>query len=50
MPQTVIDVFQAYLDQANKGLANWLFKNRGIKFIIMPATVPADFLYATITK
>lgn len=50
MPQTVVDVIQGYLDQANKGLANWLFRHRGIKLISMPATVPIDFLLATISK
>uniref|UniRef100_A0A1A9X120 triacylglycerol lipase n=1 Tax=Glossina brevipalpis TaxID=37001 RepID=A0A1A9X120_9MUSC len=50
MPQTVLDVIQDYIEQANKGLANWLFKHRGIKLLSLPATVPIDFLMATYNK
>lgn len=50
MPQTVLDVIQDYIEQANKGLANWLFKNRGIKLLSLPATVPIDFFMATVSK
>ncbi|XP_013111486.2 1-acylglycerol-3-phosphate O-acyltransferase Pnpla3 [Stomoxys calcitrans] len=50
MPQTVLDVIQDYIEQANKGLANWLFKHRGIKLLSLPATVPMDFLFATVSK
>ncbi|XP_075164492.1 brummer isoform X2 [Haematobia irritans] len=50
MPQTVLDVIQDYIEQANKGLANWLFKHRGIKLLSLPATVPIDFLFATVNK
>uniref|UniRef100_A0A1B0BPB1 triacylglycerol lipase n=1 Tax=Glossina palpalis gambiensis TaxID=67801 RepID=A0A1B0BPB1_9MUSC len=50
MPQTVLDVIQDYIEQANKGLANWLFKHRGIKLLSLPATVPMDFLMATVNK
>ncbi|KRK01906.1 patatin-like phospholipase domain-containing protein 2 [Drosophila teissieri] len=50
MPQTVLDVIQDYIEQANKGLANWIFKHRGIKLLSLPATVPMDFLLATISK
>lgn len=50
MPETVLEVIQDYIDSANKGLANWLFKHKGIKLLSLPATVPADFLIATISK
>lgn len=50
MPQTVLDVIQDYIEQANKGLANWLFRHRGIKLLSLPATVPMDFLLATVYK
>ncbi|XP_062126060.1 1-acylglycerol-3-phosphate O-acyltransferase Pnpla3-like isoform X1 [Drosophila sulfurigaster albostrigata] len=50
MPQTVLDVIQDYIEQANKGLANWIFKHRGIKLLSLPATVPMDFLLATVYK
>lgn len=50
LPETVMTVIQGYLDSANKGLANWLFKHRSIKLLSLPATVPVDFLCATITK
>ncbi|XP_064542150.1 1-acylglycerol-3-phosphate O-acyltransferase Pnpla3-like [Drosophila montana] len=50
MPQTVLDVIQDYIEQANKGLANWIFRHRGIKLLSLPATVPMDFLLATVYK
>ncbi|XP_065359202.1 1-acylglycerol-3-phosphate O-acyltransferase Pnpla3 isoform X2 [Calliphora vicina] len=50
MPQTVLDVIQDYIEQANKGLANWIFKHRGIKLLSLPATVPMDFFLATVSK
>lgn len=50
MPETVLDVIQDYLEQANKGLANWIFKHRGIKLLSLPATVPMDFFLATVSK
>ncbi|XP_055902682.1 1-acylglycerol-3-phosphate O-acyltransferase Pnpla3 [Eupeodes corollae] len=50
MPQTVLDVIHAYIEQANKGLANWIFKHRGVKLLSLPATVPLDFLLATVSK
>lgn len=50
MPETVLNVIQSYLDSANKGLYNWLFKHKSIKLLALPATVPVDFLSATISK
>lgn len=53
MPDTVLTVFQTYIEQANIGLANWIFKHRGIKLLqtlSLPAIVPADFICATLTK
>lgn len=53
MPETVVNVFQTYIDSANKGIASWLFKHKGAKIIralSLPATVPVDIIYATITK
>lgn len=53
MPDTVLTVFQTYVDQANKGLINWVFRHRGaklLKALSLPATLPADFVCATLTK
>ncbi|XP_055594205.1 1-acylglycerol-3-phosphate O-acyltransferase Pnpla3-like isoform X4 [Uranotaenia lowii] len=53
MPDTVLTVFQAYVDQANKGLLNWVFRHRGaklLKALSLPATLPADIVCATLTK
>lgn len=53
MPETVLTVFQTYIEAANIGLANWLFKYRGVKLLqtlSLPAILPADFIYATLTK
>ncbi|XP_039963748.1 1-acylglycerol-3-phosphate O-acyltransferase Pnpla3 isoform X1 [Bactrocera tryoni] len=50
MPQTVLDVIQDYIEQANKGLANWIFRHRGLKLLSLPATVPLDFFMATMSK
>ncbi|XP_055384251.1 1-acylglycerol-3-phosphate O-acyltransferase Pnpla3 isoform X2 [Condylostylus longicornis] len=50
MPETVLDVIQSYIDQANKGLVNWLFKNRGVKIISLPATLPVEIFLLTISK
>lgn len=43
LPETVLNVIHDCIEQANKGLANWIFKHRGIKFLSLPATVPMDF-------
>lgn len=53
MPETVLTVFQMYIESANKGLANWMFRYKGTKILqalSLPATLPADFVYATLTK
>lgn len=50
LPETVLNVIQDCIEQANKGLANWIFKHRGIKLLSLPASVPMDFFLATITK
>lgn len=53
MPETVLTVFQTYIESANKGLANWVFRHRGAKLLqalSLPATLPADFVCATLTK
>ncbi|XP_037025400.1 1-acylglycerol-3-phosphate O-acyltransferase Pnpla3-like isoform X3 [Bradysia coprophila] len=53
MPETVLTVFQTYIESANKGLANWIFKHRGaklLKTLSLPATLPADIVCATLTK
>lgn len=53
MPETVLTVFQTYIESANKGLANWIFKHRGAKLLhtlSLPATLPADLICATLTK
>ncbi|XP_011873847.1 PREDICTED: patatin-like phospholipase domain-containing protein 3 isoform X2 [Vollenhovia emeryi] len=53
MPETVLTIFQDAIDSANKGLVNWLFKHRSMKLLSLlslPCTLPADVMYATITK
>lgn len=53
MPETVMTIFQDAIDSANKGLVNWLFKHRSMKLLSLlslPCTLPADVMYATITK
>lgn len=53
MPETVLTVFQTYIESANKGLANWMFRHKGTKILqalSLPATLPADFVCATLTK
>lgn len=53
MPDTVVSIFQEAIEKANKGLLNWLFKHRGMKLLsvlTLPYTLPADLVYATITK
>lgn len=53
MPETVLHVFQTYIESANKGLANWMFRRNGTKILqalSLPATLPADFVCATLTK
>lgn len=53
MPETVLTVFQTYIDSANIGLAKWIFKYRGwrlLQTLSLPATVPADIICATLTK
>lgn len=53
MPETVLTVFQTYIDSANIGLAKWIFKYRGWRLLhtlSLPATVPADIICATLTK
>jgi len=53
MPETVMTIFQDAIDSANKGLVNWLFKHRSMKLLSLlslPCTIPADVMYATITK
>ncbi|XP_058838312.1 1-acylglycerol-3-phosphate O-acyltransferase Pnpla3-like isoform X1 [Topomyia yanbarensis] len=53
MPDTVLTVFQTYMDQANKGLMNWVFRHRGaklLKALSLPATLPADIVCATLAK
>ncbi|XP_058054693.1 1-acylglycerol-3-phosphate O-acyltransferase Pnpla3-like isoform X3 [Anopheles bellator] len=53
MPENVLTVFQTYIEQANKGLINWVFRHRGGKLLTalsLPATLPADIMCATLTK
>lgn len=53
MPDTVLTVFQTYIEDANKGLMNWIFRHRGarlLKALSLPATLPADIMVATLTK
>uniref|UniRef100_A0AAG5DU42 triacylglycerol lipase n=1 Tax=Anopheles atroparvus TaxID=41427 RepID=A0AAG5DU42_ANOAO len=53
MPDNVLTVFQTYIEQANKGLINWVFRHRGAKLLTalsLPATLPADIVCATLTN
>ncbi|XP_061511405.1 patatin-like phospholipase domain-containing protein 2 isoform X3 [Anopheles gambiae] len=53
MPDNVLTVFQTYIEQANKGLINWVFRHRGGKLLTalsLPAILPADIVCATLTK
>uniref|UniRef100_A0A6M2DS36 triacylglycerol lipase n=1 Tax=Xenopsylla cheopis TaxID=163159 RepID=A0A6M2DS36_XENCH len=53
LPETVLTVFQNAIDSANKGLINWMFRHRGMKLLTVlsiPYTLPADIVYATLTK
>lgn len=53
MPETVVNVFHAYIGSANSGLLNWIFRRRGARLIqalSLPATLPADIVCATLTK
>lgn len=54
MPETVLTVFQTYINQANKGLMNWIFRHKSTRLLktalALPATLPADILCATLTK
>lgn len=53
MPDTVLTVFQTYIEEANKGLMNWVLQYRGarlLKALSLPATLPADIMVATLTK
>nr|XP_029731247.1 1-acylglycerol-3-phosphate O-acyltransferase Pnpla3-like isoform X1 [Aedes albopictus]XP_029731248.1 1-acylglycerol-3-phosphate O-acyltransferase Pnpla3-like isoform X1 [Aedes albopictus] len=53
MPDTVLTVFQTYIEEANKGLMNWVFRHRGarlLKALSLPATLPADIMVATLSK
>uniref|UniRef100_A0A182N2T2 triacylglycerol lipase n=1 Tax=Anopheles dirus TaxID=7168 RepID=A0A182N2T2_9DIPT len=53
MPDNVLTVFQTYIEQANKGLINWVFRHRGGKLLTalsLPAILPADIMCATLTK
>ncbi|XP_050067068.1 uncharacterized protein LOC126555966 isoform X1 [Anopheles maculipalpis] len=53
MPDNVLTVFQTYIEQANKGLINWVFRHRGGKLLTalsLPAILPADIVCATLTN
>lgn len=53
MPDTVLSVFQTYIDSANKGIANWIFYFNGrkiLKTIVLPATKSMDLLFIILTK
>lgn len=54
MPETVVDVFHTYINQANKGFMSWLFKHRTARLlkamITLPATLPTDIFLATVKK
>ncbi|KAG5681879.1 hypothetical protein PVAND_011286 [Polypedilum vanderplanki] len=52
MPEQVLNVMAKYLEESNNGLVKW-FKAPAVfilKTLAMPATIPCDFVYATLTK
>lgn len=52
MPEQVMSAMAKYLEESNSGLIRW-FKAPAIyvlKTLAMPATVPCDIVYATLTK
>lgn len=53
MPETVLTVFQTYIESTNIGLAKWIFRHRGWRLLnklTLPATLPAEMICATLTK
>ncbi|XP_043473781.1 1-acylglycerol-3-phosphate O-acyltransferase Pnpla3 isoform X2 [Leptopilina heterotoma] len=52
-PDTLMSIFQDAIDSANKGILNWLFNQKSVKLLSLlsiPYTLPADVVYATVTK
>lgn len=52
-PDTLMSIFQDAIDSANKGIFNWLFNHKSVKLLSLlsiPYTLPADVVYATVTK
>lgn len=53
MPETVVNVMKAYIENANKGFFGWLIKRPAmfvLRTLSIPATLPCDIVYATLTK
>lgn len=53
MPDSVMTIIQDYIEQTNKGFLGWLFKRKSVrilKALSWPAFLPADIVYATLTK
>jgi patatin-like phospholipase domain-containing protein 2 len=52
MPEQVLSAMAKYIEESNNGFVKW-FKAPAVyllKTIAMPATIPCDFVYATLTK
>jgi hypothetical protein len=52
MPEQVIIAMAKYFEESNNGLVKW-FKTPAVyvlKTLALPATVPCDIVYATLTK
>ncbi|KAH0555513.1 1-acylglycerol-3-phosphate O-acyltransferase Pnpla3 [Cotesia glomerata] len=53
LPETVMTILQDAIDSANKGIINWLFKQKSFKLLSvlsLPYTLPVDVMCATINK
>ncbi|CAG0921250.1 unnamed protein product [Notodromas monacha] len=53
LPDVVTNTLQEYIDAANKGLMNWIFRHRGAKLISilsLPYLLPLDIAHATFLR
>jgi hypothetical protein len=53
LPDVVTNTLQEYIDAANKGLMNWVFRHRGAKLISilsLPYVLPIDIAHATFLR
>lgn len=52
MPEQVISAMAKYIEDSNNGIVKWLKAPAMfmLKTLAMPATIPCDIVYATLTK